>query len=600
MGKKVEKEEGKKREKKVRVKKEQKGKKQSFWEMFKNAPIKKKLLISHGSIIVSTFVLIVVLLSSMLGIQGYVKDMYEGPVTNSYYIGDIRYALADIPRAINYARAESVLFNADVDAITEEVKRDVDNARTMLQEAYEVLSETLLTEESKGQLAGIYAYVQELEDELNTTMGLMMAKRIESAGYYYTESVKPVIDEIRIQVEELDQSVYAVSSDYSAQATRIAIIMLVIGIVVLILVVVAAVATTRRVTAIIAEPVGEITRAAKLMRQGDMKAHREITHESEDELGILADAMRGTMITLNDYIEEISGVLSQMAHGDLTKDFDEITDFLGDFSSIKESFMYILKEFNKTLTSIRMVSGQVDKGSDEIATSANDLAASTEEQASSVEELTATIGTVSNLAIENARQADLEYTGIMESVHAAERKREQVQELQDEMQRIKEISGKIAVIITAIEEIADQTSLLSLNASIEAARAGEAGRGFAVVADQIGKLATDSAQAAINTKDLISKTVAEIEKGDAITKSTAEAFENIIKEMNSFAETAKTSSKTAIEQADILKQVEEGIGQIAGATQENAASAEESLATSEELAARATELAEQVDKFKLH
>ncbi len=597
MGKKV-KTEANVREK-VQAKKD-KGGKRSFSELLKQAPIKKKLTISHGSIIVSTFLLIVVLLVSMMGIQGYVKDMYSGPVTNSYYIGDIRYALADIPRAINYARAECVLINADVDGITEEVKQDVDHAREMLQDAHEVLSESLLTEESKTQLAAIYAHIQKLEGELNTTMGLLLSKRIESAGYYYMENVKPVIDQIRIEVEELDQSVYAVSRDYTARSTRIAVIMLVIGIVVLILVTVGAVAITRRVTKVIAEPVDEITKAAKLMRQGDMKAHREIQYQSEDELGVLAEAMRGTMITLGDYIEEISTVLSQMAKGDLTKNFSEITDFLGDFSTIKESFMYILKEFNKTLTSIRMVSEQVDKGSDDIATSANELAASTEQQASSVEELTATIGTVSNIAIENARQADLEYSGIMQSVHDAEREREQVQALQDEMQRIKEISRKIEAIITAIEEIADQTSLLSLNASIEAARAGEAGRGFAVVADQIGKLATDSAQAAVNTKELIGRTVAEIEKGDAITKSTAVAFENIIKEMNSFAETAKGSSKTAMEQADILKQVEGGISQIAGATQENAASAEESLATSEELAARATELAEQVDKFKLY
>ena len=72
---------------------------------------------------------------------------------------------------------------------------------------------------------------------------------------------------------------------------------------------------------------------------------------------------------------------------------------------------------------------------------------------------------------------------------------------------------KIGEIIVQIEDIASQTNLLSLNASIEAARAGEAGKGFAVVADQIGKLAADSADSAAETKELISKTVQEIEKG---------------------------------------------------------------------------------------
>ena len=357
---------------------------------------------------------------------------------------------------------------------------------------------------------------------------------------------------------------------------------------------------TRKVTNSIAKPLEEITRAAEKMRQGDMGAHVEIKHQSQDEIGILADSMRGTMTTMESYINEISNILAQMAQGDLTKNFNEITDFLGDFASIKESFVFILKEFNKTLTNIHMVSEQVDRGADEIATAANELAASTEEQASAVEELTATINTVTSMALDNAKGAEQGYNGMMTSVRDAEEKRKQVEELQAEMHRIKEISDEIANIITAIEEIADQTSLLSLNASIEAARAGEAGRGFAVVADQIGKLATDSAQAAVSTKELIEKTVAEIDKGNVITEATAKAFDGIIEALNGCAQAAQGSKETAESQAEILKQVEEGINEVAAVTQENAASAEESLATSEELAARAAELAEQVNKFKLH
>ena len=86
-----------------------------------------------------------------------------------------------------------------------------------------------------------------------------------------------------------------------------------------------------------------------------------------------------------------------------------------------------------------------------------------------------------------------------------------------EMEHITEISKEIGNIITDIEDIASQTNLLALNASIEAARAGEAGKGFAVVADQIGKLAADSAKSAVNTRDLIDKTLVEIQRGNAVT-----------------------------------------------------------------------------------
>ncbi len=81
------------------------------------------------------------------------------------------------------------------------------------------------------------------------------------------------------------------------------------------------------------------------------------------------------------------------------------------------------------------------------------------------------------------------------------------------MDKIREASDKIAEIISSIEEIADQTTLLALNASIEAARAGENGRGFAVVATQVGVLADQSSEAARNTKDLIQNAITAVEEG---------------------------------------------------------------------------------------
>lgn len=113
-----------------------------------------------------------------------------------------------------------------------------------------------------------------------------------------------------------------------------------------------------------------------------------------------------------------------------------------------------------------------------------------------------------------------------------------------------------------IEDIASQTSLLVLNASIEAARAGQAGRGFAVVANQIGKLATDSATALLNTKELIGKTVEEINKGNKVTEETAEGFKRIIGELENFAKTTRETSEMAKEQSQVLLQVEQGVNQI--------------------------------------
>ncbi len=570
----------------------------SMWEKYTNMPIKKKLTISHGIIIVSTFILIAMLLASMISIEGYVKKMFNGPVTNSFYIGDFRYALADIPRSINYVRAEQN--NIHYQDLVAQTEADINANWQLMTVAHDILKDTLLTASSQEKLENIYNNISESREELNQVLTLLKNGNVSVAGTYYDGTVKPMIDEIRAEVELLDQEIYAAGEAYCDTSANMSMAMVAIGVVMLVVITFTAVQITKRVTLMISTPIEQITQAAREMRQGQLDGHDKITYRSEDELGILAEAMRGTMVTLDEYIVEISNLLSQMAKGDLTKNFNEITDFLGEFGSIKDSFVLILKSFNRALTNIQEISAQVDKGSDEIATAANELAASTEEQASSVEELTATISTVSTMAIDNAKSAEMGYAQMMNSVEDAEKKRQKVQELQAEMHRIQEISNEIANIITTIEEIADQTSLLSLNASIEAARAGEAGRGFAVVADEIGKLATDSAQAAVNTKELIGKTVAEIEKGNEITQETAAAFENIISALVGSAQAAKATNETAVEQAEILKQVEEGINQIAAVTQENAASAEESLATSEELAARATELQEQVNIFTLH
>ena len=216
-----------------------------------------------------------------------------------------------------------------------------------------------------------------------------------------------------------------------------------------------------------------------------------------------------------------------------------------------------------------------------------------------VEELTAPVESVSGIAESSAESASGAYQMVRTAVEQADQSREELQALTNAMERISSTSQEIQNIIGSIEEIASQTNLLSLNASIEAARAGEAGKGFAVVADQIGKLAGDSAQAAVNTRDLIEKSLQEIENGNQITEKTVAALNKILESMNDFANAAKGASESSTEQADMLKQIEQGIEQISSVVQSNSAAAEETSATSQELSAQSEGLKNLVGRFKL-
>lgn len=353
------------------------------------------------------------------------------------------------------------------------------------------------------------------------------------------------------------------------------------------------------ITNSITEPVKQIDAAVASLRKGELSNVEMLTYESEDEFGDTIRNLKEAMGILADYVSEISVEVKAIAQGDLTRNGDDITDFLGDFSELKTSLLYILKRFNSTLTEISNLAEQVSSNSSEVENASKSLADGATEQAGVIEELNATIDTVVDMAEDTAKETQNASARVKASANKANEEKEKMNELLMEMEHITEISKEIGNIITDIEDIASQTNLLSLNASIEAARAGEAGKGFAVVADQIGKLAADSAKSAVNTRDLIDKTLVEIEKGNTITRTTADAFNQIITDMESFAELAENTMEKANSQAESLEQIGQGIEQLSGVVQGNAASSEENTAISINLAEGAAKMHDRVNIFKL-
>lgn len=566
-------------------------------EQMKNLPIKRKMKRSLGIVTLAATIIGIILLLGMIYISSNIKGIFQGPMTNISDVGDVKYALTDLQRAINrlIAEGEDVMVK-NYDTFEQTAETDVEMVKT----AVSSMDKHFKTEAARNKLQEMEDKIDEGESIRPQLMKLLKEGKADDAYDLNYNTYLPIVNEIKAMTEDLETLVYSNGQQYYANSLKTSTILIVIGILLIVFLLASSTYMTQIVTQNLSEPIKQMEEAANLMFQGDMSAWQLITWHSEDELGSVAHSLRGTMKNLHDYVDEISATLREIAKGDLTKDSDEITDFLGDFVSIKESFVYILKHFNTTLTNIQLTSTQVESGAAEISQAANDLSAGASEQASAVEELTATVETISTLAEKSATQTQEAYDNILNAAETAENERHKMDNLTAEMKNIIEISQKIEDITSTIEDIASQTSLLALNASIEAARAGEAGKGFAVVAEQIGKLATDSSSSAASTRELIVKTMEEINRGNDITASVAVAFENTINEMQKFAEVAKETNEAAKDQAEALSQIESGIEQISGVTQTTAASTQESSAISEQLASRALELDGLVKQFNLY
>ena len=566
-------------------------------ERIKNYPIKRKLMATMGAVTILGVLVAVIIMIGMQYITTNVKGIFNGPMTNMSDVANVKYGLTDLQRAINRLLAEGGENMADrYPSFEKSVEEDVNLVVTSVAS----MEKNFKTEAGKAKLAELKSRIADGEKVRPQVMELLQKGKIDEAYTLNYETYLPIVQDIKNITDDLEQIVNNNGQEYYSRSKAVSMVLLFVSIILIACLFAGAAWSTRVLTEILKEPIEQMAKAAQLMYQGDMSAGKLITYESQDELGIMAESMRGTMKNLDAYVEEISVTLREIAKGDLTKDSNEITDFLGDFASIKESFVYILKHFNTTLTKIQDAAAHVDTGSADISKAASDLATGTTEQASAVEELTATVETVADLAEKSAKSTQEAYDNVSVAVRKAEDERGKMDSLIEAMKNIDDISKKIEVIATSIENIASQTSLLALNASIEAARAGEAGRGFAVVAEHIGQLATDSSKSAVNTRELIAKTMEEISKGSDITESVAEAFQTTIDEMQKFADIAKNTNESAKNQAEALSQIEGGIEQISSVTQNTAAASQESSAISDELAQRAEELEHLVRNFKLY
>ena len=544
--------------------------------------LKSMYIFNNGILGINSVIMIVFLIVIAFSVSDFYKVQY---VTETHQM-EIRKDVQTINKRLLFA-----MISDDAD-VTQEQADDLSERFVKIETYIDTVTNNLKDDALKKNLSEAWSG---FENASNQLLEYVENGKIQQALEFYNTSYNDVSEELANELDLAGEKANTAIEGKYNMIMRITMLAVIIAIVVYIFSIVATKKKSSRLVDQISTDLAILKNASEEIAKGNV--HVDIDYEHDNEIGIVANLLKEAISIIAAYIDEIRDVMSTMAEGNFDIDFQK--EFIGDFINIEQAIEAFSEQISKSMVEISSASEQVSGGADQIAAAGQALAESCTDQANIVENLSALVQNITKQIEENAQEAvaishevDDVSVGIIEG-------NSRMQDVVHAMSTISSASQQISKIIDTINGIADQTNLLSLNASIEAARAGEAGKGFAVVANEVSALAGQTVEAAKNTTQLIQAALDAVNEGIKIADGTAEELDQMVDKVKGINNKVNMIAKASEIQAESVKQLNADIENISSVGESNAATSQESSALSQELNGQAELLKNLVGQFKL-